>query len=547
MITRLRLKRNIAEVLILIVSVLVIIVVAFSARLLSTSLSLEERSTALHEVTELPKDSDLLVEWEPDPELQGRVLEPATRTALEAAYVRAWAALGVYQSTGSSDAVKMLFSGPARADILSNPSTLDSATWSVAHQLRVNFYALDGATVGLTDTKARLVQAVGAGSMESIISTEEQYSVVMVLEDGYWRVRHLYREAGKTSTLSHSGADSTVATGIESVPARVIEKYRVVEYRPKIIKDFLIEIDDIISDLNQIKSLGINTIRLPVPMYQEVKEPKEKIISELVLKAAEGVGIQVIPVLFDGLTDLSPAQWSRADRYLEKVMGSLGASAALVGWDVIDRPDRRTSRSTALESQAFALHALSKLRELDRRLPLTISWGSLESVYKENLRGVVDVVSLHIDSKEVDALTAAKSLYSYSGQKATSLVVSTEGSSSSWSPRPKNEKTQAKQVAEAVSAASSEKMTWISVDEFSDSLTVSSGLVRLDGSEKLAATIISGQVHVFDIDGLSVMDIVQSKFWLTSFSLGLLLALGGLLGLRKRARVKRSANVENGL
>lgn len=145
--------------------------------------------------TELDPDSLLAeIAWLPDADDLVRAMEPSTRDQIGVTWLRAddaldRAALGdlsgldVWFVDAALDNASKRFGGRERDDIaVSTPP-------SIAHQLRVDFYSLDGQVLVISVDTIR-ERPDGAASTVEVI---EQLEAVLVLSDGNWRVRHLER------------------------------------------------------------------------------------------------------------------------------------------------------------------------------------------------------------------------------------------------------------------------------------------------------------------------------------------------------------------
>ena len=541
MIERSSLKRAVAYVVLLVGVAIAIGSIVLATFVVSRSSTGANGSSALHEVAELPAEADRLVTWDKDDWKQDRVLEPDTRIAVEAAYIRAWAALGVYQSTGASAALVATFSGPARANALGMPRDDQTATWSVSHRLRLEFYALDGATIALTDMDARLVRTIGPAGAETVVDSDERYSVVMVLEDGYWRVRQLRREVpASVETVSRSGSGVTLLTGQHAIapvagPASLkATDYPVPGGAEPSARTFAI-------DLRRVRALGLDTVRVRwpyVPFTGSAADEARLASLASLLETARAARLRVVLVLFDGLSDLSPAIWASADQYVEQLTQAVGANPALEMWDIADRPDRRRARATATEIRAFVVHEAELLHRLTATVPVTVSWADPAAAADRALASMVDVVSLH----PTDGLGDLGSLNRVreAAGRPVMLVVSTSGTDGGWSPVPRTEHLQSVQLARAFQVSGTLSIDKIAVDALQDHGPQRDGLLRGDGSAKPGAAIVrtsgAGTVASFEIG-----DYLGSKFWRAA-ALALVIVVIGWLRLgRSRRSGRRSA------
>ncbi|MDH3683760.1 MAG: hypothetical protein OEV40_27880 [Acidimicrobiia bacterium] len=101
------------------------------------------------------------VTWLEDAPDLDRPMEPTTRTALEAAWLHAAAEREAHSPVSMT---------------------------TPAHELAVDFYALDGQIVGLT---AETVVTAEVGGRPVVV--RETYEAVIILTDGRWRIDKLHR------------------------------------------------------------------------------------------------------------------------------------------------------------------------------------------------------------------------------------------------------------------------------------------------------------------------------------------------------------------
>ncbi|TFB87348.1 hypothetical protein E3O44_09565 [Cryobacterium algoricola] len=532
-------------------------------------------SSGLHEVATVPVNASQLVTWLPDAWQRERVLEPATRMMIAASYIRAWAAIGRFQSTGERPAVIDTFSGAARRAVLELPRTGPSATWDLRHSLELEFYALDGATVAFHDGGANIARTVGTGVSETVLLSHESYDVVMVLEDGFWRIRQLRRSAGSdTATLTTDAAGATAITGAAATTPRAIPASLATEYRPAgwapvvpvAVKatatptptpgatltpapsvtpapapaPTLLAPATLGADFARLRALGFDTIRVPLP-YTELggATPTDDAITGLItlLEQADRHGLRVQLVLFDGFPDLTPANWLAADAHLTAIATAVRGQPALALWDLADRPEQRTTGSPSpAEIRAFLLHIGATLRELDPGTPQTISWATSTAAADPSMAGLVDAVSLHLTGggDPTAAIEAVRTALPDRAMLLTLTGLSTEGG---WGPLPKTETRQASDVARVLLAAERAGLSHLSVATLTDTKTDAGGLLRTDGSAKPAAALFEAGAPLTTIPAPGVLDYATSKFWILVVAV-LLAAAGALLWARRLRRTR---------
>ena len=151
--------------------------------------------------TELvPESLGAIVTWSDDAADLVRIVEPTTRDEVAAAWLRANDAL-MRAAEGDLAGLDVWFTGPAldgaraRFDRSSDgasasPATAVRSSSATAHDLRVEFYSLDGQIVVLrTASDVPIAEAEGGVPSSSTVRSE----VILVLSDGNWRIRNIER------------------------------------------------------------------------------------------------------------------------------------------------------------------------------------------------------------------------------------------------------------------------------------------------------------------------------------------------------------------
>lgn len=146
-------------------------------------------------------DSDALlaeIAWLPDAGDLVRAIEPSTRDQIGVAWLRADDALD-RAALGDLSGLEVWFVDAARANAEARFEVAPTVAFdvmtapAVAHQLRVDFYSLDGQVVVLSVDTIRERPLVGSVP-SSTVDVFERLEAMLVLSDGNWRVRHLERQ-----------------------------------------------------------------------------------------------------------------------------------------------------------------------------------------------------------------------------------------------------------------------------------------------------------------------------------------------------------------
>lgn len=596
MISRIRAKRLVAQVVVVLGAVIALGAVVLAGRFVLQASQGADSASALHEVATLPPDAQHLVSWEPDAWTRDRQLEPANRTLVEAAYIRAWAALGHLQSTGSDEALTDTFTARARAQVLAMPRDSAVATWDLGHELTLQFYALDGGTIAFTDGDAALARTVDTGDTRTVVVTHERYDVVMALVDGYWRIDQLRRGGdGGVVTVRTTTVDDAVITAVTGAdPRQPVDApgFRAAEFRPDRWDTSLTvdgagaaipattatgrsgptdgsadadgtgelsvagagtgaspdgrwtaaEVQAVGDTLRRAAHLGLTAVRVPVN-YAAMggADPTDAALDNLttLFEEAEAAGIGVVPVLFDGITDLSPAGWAGADRHLRQLVATVRNSPALTAWDLMDDPDGRTAAgATATDVRAFLVIGATRLHGLDPATPVTISWPDVAGATDPAMVGLVDVVSLRVDGMDADAVRSSVApMTAAADGRPLSWVSAGPATDGGWGPFPRTPAAQSAALADLLSSARADGVARLSTAAVMDGpATGARGVVAADGTAKPAAALLAPDAALADVPGPGLGDYLGSRFWQAVSLLAVLAAGLTALLLRRRRR-----------
>lgn len=377
-----RLKRILA---VLLVGGGLLVVVAFvvtAAKAQSEVSSGADPADAFTPVPLLPGDVAGTVEWLPEHRSGQRILDDASRTAVEGSWLRAWDAMD-RAAQGDVEELELWFGGSALERVR---SLAGSGVRQVApvHRLEVTFHSDDGTVVGLD---AHEVVVVRGGDGEEPLVAAESFDAVILLEDGRWRLHHLRRRSA--SVLHLDGGSRSVdgpIRGVNHLPRANPWGDTWVEYDP-VVAD---------ADLDLVAGLGVGSVRVFLD-YEALGAgtPEPTVVAAVVdyLDRAAARDIGVVVTLFDGHADRSTQRWVADRHHLEGVVGAMVGHPALLAWDLKNEPDRDDDEHGALLVRAWLRWVGSTVRSLDPSTPVTIGWASDE--HAAELLDVVDLVSFH--------------------------------------------------------------------------------------------------------------------------------------------------------
>ena len=253
-----------------------------------------------------PLDWPIDLTWRADANQSGRDLDrsrdldPFTRSQIESAYKRAWLQWHFSYTKGEAFGLETYFTGPALAAVEDSIANANEQGLSVAqvdtrHDLEVTFFSAAGSIIAFTDHHATVMQMVWDEAGELVFSAETTatYDVVMLLNDGRWRIRHWLRTADVP--LSQSPRQATLPdniAGINYYPQATPWELFWPDYDRDIIAD----------DFELMAAIGLNAVRIFIPYEQfGADQVDEALLDKVIalLDQAKRDHIGVIVTLFD--------------------------------------------------------------------------------------------------------------------------------------------------------------------------------------------------------------------------------------------------------
>lgn len=542
-------------------------------------------ATALNLLPVVPADLEERLLWLPDRPLstQQRALEPNTRELIAGAYSRAWAQWGISLEIGQAYGLTTYFSGPALAGVTRNVTQTVASGWTMRqsnlhHELELHYYADDGAIVAFTDRNVQLVQQFRPGesapanrSAGYVLQSDHRYDVVMLLQDGNWRVYQWLR-LGDADPAVNSPWQRTENTPTRTVrPAAVatiaagsilINGQRIalagVNYYPQAAPWTAFwptySPAQTTVDLQRIRELGLNTVRIFLP-YEDfggtmVTAARRAQLTNFLDQAATA-GVHVIITLFDHHTDHHPATWAADARHLATLVPYFAEHPAILAWDIKNEPDRDYGYNGQPLVDAWLRFVAHHVRWHDPNHLITIGWSTPEAA--TTLSDVVDFVAYHYFDEPTTYLDRIGLLQQAVGNKPLLLE---EFTFSTWNSPFYPGHTELEQANYYAAMLNNHQLTdslgylvWTLYDfdtvplaEFrypwQRATQAHMGLFRRDGSAKPAAVLVDPAVQR-NLTTLSIRQQLGKPFWLTVGSLALLCLLLLFLLYLWRRRLRR--------
>jgi hypothetical protein len=398
-------------------------VVFFIAKLWFYFNSGADRSKALNIPPDLPETHRPVVNWLPDDPNTGRVMEGFTRGQIMKDYIRAWYQQHLGYLNLNTDGLKEYFTPRALPKIKHNIKLMEKEDFFIhqtdlEHKIKLHFYSADGQIVSFTDHDLKLKQRYyDKKTKKKIFEGERQndYLVVMLLDDGYWRIKNMVRL--EPSNVKYT--DTTTIVKPEGLVSIKADKYfegskeffpKGVNYYPQktpwnlFWKEYDTKV--ISKDFGIIHKMGFNTVRIFVNYHDFNKGniPDERLLQlQDLLDNAEKHKLKVIVTLFDFLGDYSLLNLTASDRHLETILKKFRSHPAVFAWDLKNEPDLDYNYHDKTDVNEWIEMMLKNAKKYDPNHLVTLGWAFPENA--SFLFDKVDFVSFH-SYRTIDELSS---------------------------------------------------------------------------------------------------------------------------------------------
>lgn len=365
-----------------------------------------DRSSMLHLEKETVNTYLPKVTWEELSNL-GRKMEPTTLKMIEKDYLFSWYIKNKSLENNKKRGIEDFYTQNARVNLyhtidynLKNNISIESTT--LKHHPKLEFYSEDGQQVVFTDKNVVEFQKV---FKDKKLITEVQdtatYKVMMLLEDGFWRIRHIqklgaepfvkdtlkatpeFKVVGKK--IKYNGADFTIK-GINYYPKNSAWDTFGESFNK----------DTIANDFDIIRAAKLNSIRIFIQYDDfgkaDVKTEKLKKL-RILLDLAEAKGLKVVITLFDFYSDYTLESWTLTSRHAEKIVSEFKNHKAIIAWDIKNEPNLDFENRDKDNVLQWLQQMITVVKENDPNHLVTIGWSN--SYEATNLEDKVDFVSYH--------------------------------------------------------------------------------------------------------------------------------------------------------
>ncbi|GAA4230913.1 cellulase family glycosylhydrolase [Postechiella marina] len=329
----------------------------------------------------------------------GRPMEKQALGEITNDYMNAWHVRNIAYKKNDRYGIEDFYTDSARVRLYDNIDlNIKKKQWykrtTLNHNSSLDFYTADGTMVVFKDHNVEEYQEVYEG--EKLLFAEKDttsYQVMMLLEDGFWRIRHLKEITTPVDTTKAKSRK------IDKQLAK-IKNLRGLNYYPKDSPwdTFGKKFNDTIinNDFKIIKKMGLNTIRIFI-QYEDfgkhsVKGKKLDLLKNTLDLAKEN-NLDVLITLFDFYGDYDVSNWTLTHRHAETLVNAVKDHPALLGWDIKNEPDLDFESRGKQRVLAWLDQMLINIKKWDKNHPVTIGWSSPEAGVE--LLNQVDFVSYH--------------------------------------------------------------------------------------------------------------------------------------------------------
>jgi hypothetical protein len=352
-----------------------------------------DRSRMLH--TEIQKEAQYLpkITWEDDGN-EGRFLDKQTLNEIENDYVDAWYVKQVAYKTNLNTGIEDYYTDSARKNLyntisLNKKAQISFEATTLNHNPNILFFSEDGQLIVLEDKNVIEYKKVFKED-EIVLETSEisSYKVILLLEDGFWRIRHLIKEsvAEFDKKVNYSPIEDENIRGINYYPQKTPWDMFGDNFDEKIIE----------KDFNIIKKADLNTIRIFI-QYEDfgkanVKKDKLQKLQQ-VLDLAEKSNLKVVVTLFDFYGNYDVLDWTLNHRHAEKIISKFKDHNAILAWDLKNEPNLDFNSRGKETVIAWLEHLIVFIKTIDTKHAVTVGWSNVESA--EILKDKLDFISFH--------------------------------------------------------------------------------------------------------------------------------------------------------
>ncbi|NNJ88593.1 MAG: cellulase family glycosylhydrolase [Eudoraea sp.] len=366
-----------------------------------------DKSSILHIQGDIEENYLPEVQWE-ELENPGRPIEAQTLKEIQNDYLRSWYVRNIALSTNDPYGIADYCTDSMRIKIervldLNKQQNTSVKQTTLAHHPSLDFYSADGSLVVFTDRHVETYKEIWQNEQLLLKKKDtSSYKVLMLLEDGFWRIRHMVeieeptKKDSTTSKKNSSQFEISKIKGLNYYPGKGAWDMFGIKFNKEVIAN----------NFAQIRTMGLNSIRVFVPYeaFGKASIPEENLAKlRALLDLAHTERLKVLVTLFDFYGDYDIMDWTLTQRHAGTIVKALKDHPALLGWDLKNEPDLDFDSRGKERVLAWLKEMGKQVKKWDPSHPVTIGWSSPEAA---SLSGeVVDFVSFHYYQDPNDFLT----------------------------------------------------------------------------------------------------------------------------------------------
>jgi len=350
-----------------------------------------DRSSMLQKYTSGSTNYHPIVTWNQDYNV-GEELSPINISQIEEDYINSWYVKNEFLKSKNTENLDQYFTESALQKLMTtiNEGALTTHQVTYKHTIEVEFFSEDGSILIFKDKNVLGYHKIyHQDSMVVEQAFKKDFKVVMLLEDGIWKIRHFITD--KTHPIS------SLSTKFKSFGNLTLEG---INYQPQNTpwELFTEQFDStsVEKDLLLIKDLNLNTVRIFIDYHDFGKEwIDEQSLNRLstFLDIAKDYELNVMITLFDFYGDYSLSDLSNTYRHLETLINRVKGHEAIIAWDIKNEPDLDFETRGKERVLTWLSETIRMVRLLDSETPITIGWSSANSAL--DLEQEVDFISYH--------------------------------------------------------------------------------------------------------------------------------------------------------
>ncbi len=333
---------------------------------------------------------------------EGRAMEAQSLKQIERDYLNSWYVKNLALQTNEMYGVEDYYTDSARVNIqkileYNKAGNIHFNTTTTVHHPELQFYSADGQLVVFNDRN--VIEYTESLENDEILYRSvdtSSYRVMMLLEDGFWRIRHLQKIEDDLVNLPNDSVQSQEQNKAMDLRNNI----KGINYYPKDSPWDMFgekfELETIQKDFKLIRDSGLNTVRIFIPYEDfggaDVQETKLKKLAGILDIAREN-DLMVLVGLFDFYGDYSVLNWTLTHEHLRQVISRFKDHPAILGWDVKNEPDLDFENRGKELVVNWLKNAITQIKKADPDHLVTIGWAHPESALI--LKDEVDLVSFH--------------------------------------------------------------------------------------------------------------------------------------------------------